>query len=161
MSAPCGTRSSLSSLTPWAVCSDAPPLDVVGLAYAGGEWDSSKYQTIIPDTDNILPICDDDSFADHCKTYQKRPIYWLFDSGKKNDSTSTATSGICWLGCALTISTSNRSATAPNSPTWPTCYNTPPARTRFASSNSRKSSRIRAGSCRATRKNPPPGRPEY
>lgn len=22
--------------------------------------------------------------ADHCKTYQKRPIYWLFDSGKKN-----------------------------------------------------------------------------
>lgn len=22
-------------------------------------------------------------FADHCKTYQKRPIYWLFDSGKK------------------------------------------------------------------------------
>lgn len=110
-------------------------LDVDGLAYAGGEWDSSKYQTIIPDTDNILPICDDDYFeddltgkfvdfvrvvygedtleenlkfiadalggkgtpreiirsyfindffADHCKTYQKRPIYWLFDSGKKN-----------------------------------------------------------------------------
>ena len=25
-----------------------------------------------------------DFFADHCKTYQKRPIYWLFDSGKKN-----------------------------------------------------------------------------
>lgn len=24
-----------------------------------------------------------DFFADHCKTYQKRPIYWLFDSGKK------------------------------------------------------------------------------
>lgn len=24
-------------------------------------------------------------FADHCKTYKKRPIYWLFDSGKKND----------------------------------------------------------------------------
>lgn len=110
-------------------------LDVEGLAYAGGEWDSSKYQTIIPDSDNILPICDDDYFeddltgkfvdfvrvvygedtleenlkfiadalggkgtpreiirsyfindffADHCKTYQKRPIYWLFDSGKKN-----------------------------------------------------------------------------
>lgn len=110
-------------------------LDVEGLAYAGGEWDSSKYQTIIPDADNILPICDDDYFeddltgkfvdfvrvvygedtleenlkfiadalggkgaprevirsyfindffADHCKTYQKRPIYWLFDSGKKN-----------------------------------------------------------------------------
>ena len=110
-------------------------LDVEGLAYAGGEWDSSKYRTIIPDKDNIIPICDDDYFddditgrfvkwveavygsdtleenlkfiadalrgkgtprevirsyflndfyADHCKTYQKRPIYWLFDSGKKN-----------------------------------------------------------------------------
>lgn len=23
-------------------------------------------------------------FKDHCKTYQKRPIYWLFDSGKQN-----------------------------------------------------------------------------
>lgn len=110
-------------------------LDVEGLAYAGGEWDPSKYRTIIPDADNILPICDDDYFeddltgkfvdfvrvvygedtleenlkfiadalggkgtsrevirayflndffSDHCKTYQKRPIYWLFDSGKKN-----------------------------------------------------------------------------
>jgi hypothetical protein len=25
-----------------------------------------------------------DFFADHCKVYQKRPIYWLFDSGRKN-----------------------------------------------------------------------------
>lgn len=25
-----------------------------------------------------------DFFKDHCKTYQKRPIYWLFDSGKQN-----------------------------------------------------------------------------
>lgn len=25
-----------------------------------------------------------DFYADHCKTYKKRPIYWLFDSGKKN-----------------------------------------------------------------------------
>ena len=25
-----------------------------------------------------------DFYADHCKMYQKRPIYWLFDSGKKN-----------------------------------------------------------------------------
>ena len=23
-------------------------------------------------------------YSDHCKIYQKRPIYWLFDSGKKN-----------------------------------------------------------------------------
>jgi len=110
-------------------------LDVEGLAYAGGEWDSSKYKTIIPDTDNILPICDDeyfdddllgkivnfvevvygketleenlrfiadalggkgtsrevirnyllsDFYTDHLKVYQKRPIYWLFSSGKKN-----------------------------------------------------------------------------
>lgn len=110
-------------------------LDVDGLAYAGGEWDDSKYKTFIPDSDNIIPICDDDYFdddiagrfvefvrtvygedtleenlrfvanalggkgaprevirsyflndfyADHLKTYQKRPIYWLFDSGKKN-----------------------------------------------------------------------------
>ena len=110
-------------------------LDVEGLAYAGGEWDASKCKTIIPDSDNIIPICDDeyfddditgrfvefvrkvygddtleenlkfvadalggkgtprevirsyflnDFYADHLKTYQKRPIYWLFDSGKKN-----------------------------------------------------------------------------
>lgn len=37
-------------------------LDVEGLCYAGGEWDASKYQTIIPDADNILPICDDEYF---------------------------------------------------------------------------------------------------
>ena len=110
-------------------------LDVEGLCYAGGEWDDSKYKTIIPDKDNILPICDDeyfeddivgkfvnfvevvygkdtleenlkfiaaalggkgtarevirayflnDFYADHLKVYQKRPIYWMFDSGKKN-----------------------------------------------------------------------------
>lgn len=110
-------------------------LDVEGLAYAGGEWDDSKYKTVLPDSDNIIPICDDeyfdddivgrfvdfvrkvygedtleenlkfvadalggkgtprevirayflnDFYADHLKTYQKRPIYWLFDSGKKN-----------------------------------------------------------------------------
>lgn len=110
-------------------------LDVKGLAYAGGEWDDSKYSTFIPDADNVIPITDDeyfeddivgrfinwlkvvygeetleenlqfianalggrgtarevirkyfvnDFFNDHCKIYQKRPIYWLFDSGKKN-----------------------------------------------------------------------------
>lgn len=111
-------------------------LDVDGLAYAGGDWDSSKYKTFIPDKDAILPITDDEYFTDdivgrfvefvrtvygadtleenlkfiadalgekgatsrevirnyfikdfykdHCKTYRKRPIYWLFDSGKKN-----------------------------------------------------------------------------
>lgn len=25
-----------------------------------------------------------DFYKDHCQTYKKRPIYWLFDSGKKN-----------------------------------------------------------------------------
>ena len=110
-------------------------LDVDGLAYAGGEWDADKYKTFIPDSDNIIPICNDeyfddditgcfvefvrkvygkdtleenlrfvadalggkgtsrevirnyflnDFYADHLKTYQKRPIYWLFSSGKKN-----------------------------------------------------------------------------
>lgn len=110
-------------------------LDVEGLAYAGGEWDDSKYSTFIPDADNVIPITDDEYFEDdivgrfinwlkvvygeetleenlqfianalggrgtarevirkyfvndfyndHCKIYQKRPIYWLFDSGKKN-----------------------------------------------------------------------------
>ncbi len=110
-------------------------LDVDGIAYAGGEWDPTKYKTYQPDYNGILPICDDeyftddimghfvdfirtvygedtlegnlqfiadalggsgssrevirkyflnDFYADHCKIYQKRPIYWLFDSGKKN-----------------------------------------------------------------------------
>lgn len=111
-------------------------VDCKGLCYAGGDWDSSKYKTIIPDNDNVVPICDDDYFeddltariidfvakvygedtleenlkfiadalnckgtipreairnylltgfyADHCKIYQKRPIYWLFSSGKKH-----------------------------------------------------------------------------
>lgn len=110
-------------------------LNMDGLAYAGGEWNASKYSSFIPDPDNIIPICDDDYFdddivacfvkwvetvygkdtleenlkyianalggkgtprevirnyflndfyTDHLKIYQKRPIYWLFDSGKKN-----------------------------------------------------------------------------
>lgn len=111
-------------------------LDIDGLAYAGGEWDDSKYSTFIPDKDNLIPITDEeyfeddivglfcaflkksfgsdtleenldfiakalgnkgntsreiirnyflkDFFKDHCKVYQKRPIYWLFDSGKEN-----------------------------------------------------------------------------
>ena len=111
-------------------------LDVDGLAYAGGDWDSSKYTSFIPDEDNCIPITDEDYFEDdivglfckwietvygkekleenlkfiadalgnkgstsrevirnyflknfikdHNKTYQKKPIYWLFDSGKQN-----------------------------------------------------------------------------
>ena len=33
-------------------------LDVEGLAYAGDEWDASKYTTYPADKDNIIPICD-------------------------------------------------------------------------------------------------------
>ncbi len=111
-------------------------LDVPGVAYAGGEWDASKYISYQPDDDGIIPIYNgigmedglttvliklikqiygDDSYrqnidfiaealgknnnesseetlnrylndgfyADHLKIYQKRPIYWLFTSGKK------------------------------------------------------------------------------
>ena len=35
-----------------------------GLAHAGGKWDVSKYKTIIPDSDNIIPICVDEYFDD-------------------------------------------------------------------------------------------------
>ena len=115
-------------------------LDVEGLVYAGGDWDSSQYATFAADRDNIIPISDDeyfeddivglfvefvktvygadtldenlkfiadvlggkgqpkdvirnyflnDFYKDHCDSYSingsgKRPIYWLFDSGKKN-----------------------------------------------------------------------------
>lgn len=111
-------------------------LDVDGLAYAGGQWDDSKYITFVPDADNCIPITDEEYFEDdivglfcgwlkkvygedtleenldfiakalgnkgstsreiirnyflndfikdHIKIYQKRPIYWLFDSGKQN-----------------------------------------------------------------------------
>ena len=99
------------------------------------EVNQDNYKSFPIDTDNIIPICDDDYFddditgrfvkwvetvygsetleenlkfiadalggkgtprevirsyfindfyADHLKIYQKRPIYWLFDSGKKN-----------------------------------------------------------------------------
>lgn len=116
-------------------------LDMEGLAYAGGEWDNSKYRSFLPDADNVIPITDEeyldddivarlcewlkvvygektleenldfiakalgnkgnssreiirnyflnDFFKDHCQTYSvtgsgKRPIYWLFDSGRQN-----------------------------------------------------------------------------
>ena len=116
-------------------------LDLPGLAYAGGEWDSSKYSSFLPDEDNCMPITDEeyfqddlvgrfvefirivygeesleanldyiamalgnkgktsrdairqyflnDFYKDHCQTYSvtgsgKRPIYWMFNSGKQN-----------------------------------------------------------------------------
>lgn len=39
-------------------------LDEDGLAYAGGEWDNSKYDTFIPDEDNCIPITDEEYFED-------------------------------------------------------------------------------------------------
>lgn len=39
-------------------------LDVQGLAYAGGEFDDSKYKSYLPDKDNIIPICDEEYFED-------------------------------------------------------------------------------------------------
>ncbi len=39
-------------------------LDVDGLAYAGGEWDSSKYTSFIPDSDNVIPVTSDEWFSD-------------------------------------------------------------------------------------------------
>ena len=39
-------------------------LDVEGLAYAGGEWDDSRYSTFIPDDDNCIPITDEAFFED-------------------------------------------------------------------------------------------------
>lgn len=111
-------------------------LDVEGLAYAGGDWDDSKYKSFIPVKDNCIIITDEEFFSndivnrfvefvkavygeesleenldfiadalgnkgttsrqkirnyflsdfikDHNKIYQKRPIYWMFDSGKQN-----------------------------------------------------------------------------
>jgi hypothetical protein len=38
-------------------------LDVEGLAYAGGDWDSNKYKTFIPDKDNVITITDEDYFS--------------------------------------------------------------------------------------------------
>lgn len=111
-------------------------LDANGIIYAGGMWDSEKYEKFLPDPDNCVPITDEayfdddivgrfvefiravygvesleenlnfiantlgnkgnssrevirnyflnDFIKDHSKTYQRRPIYWLFDSGKQN-----------------------------------------------------------------------------
>lgn len=34
--------------------------------------------------ENIRSYFLNDFYKDHCKTYKKRPIYWLFDAGRKN-----------------------------------------------------------------------------
>jgi hypothetical protein len=49
-------------------------LDTEGLAYAGGEWDDSKYITFKPDSDNIIPITDEEYLDDDIVT---RLCTWL------------------------------------------------------------------------------------
>lgn len=49
-------------------------LDVEGLAYAGGEWDDSKYISFKPDSDNIIPITDEEYLDDDIVT---RLCTWL------------------------------------------------------------------------------------
>lgn len=39
-------------------------LDTGGLVYAGGAWNSNKYSSFIPDTDNCIPITDEPYFED-------------------------------------------------------------------------------------------------
>lgn len=110
-------------------------LDEEGLVYAGGEFDSNRYKTYLPDLNNIVPFTEDYYFSDdvvdrivefikvvyssdtleenleyiatalgtkgttsrevirsymikefykdHVKMYSKRPIYWMFSSGKE------------------------------------------------------------------------------
>ena len=39
-------------------------LDEEALVYAGGEWNSGRYKTFIPDNDNCIPITDEEYFTD-------------------------------------------------------------------------------------------------
>ena len=40
-------------------------IDTPGLAYAGGDWDDSKYKTFIPNEDDVIVLTDDDYFGDN------------------------------------------------------------------------------------------------
>jgi hypothetical protein len=53
-------------------------LDTPGLCYAGGAWDSSKYSSFIPDSDNIIPINDEEYFGDDIVTYFEKFIETVF-----------------------------------------------------------------------------------
>ena len=95
-------------------------------------------------------------YADHCKIYQKRPIYWLFDSGKRAGSrrwsTSTAISRTPPPASAPTMSTNSRPATARRPPTW--SAGPPPQTQRGRSGWARRwtSSGSRTPSCAAMRR---------
>jgi hypothetical protein len=58
--------------------------------------------------------------ADHCKIYQKRPMYWLFDGGKKNGFKALTYLHRCSRDmlamCARFASMSSRSSAAPIKP---------------------------------------------
>jgi hypothetical protein len=53
-------------------------LDTPGLCYAGGVWDSSKYNSFIPDSDNIIPINDEEYFGDDIVTYFEKFMETVF-----------------------------------------------------------------------------------
>ena len=40
-------------------------IDTPGLAYAGGDWDDSKYKTFLPNEDDVIVLTDDDYFGDN------------------------------------------------------------------------------------------------
>ena len=40
-------------------------IDTPGLAYAGGDWNDSKYKTFLPNEDNVIVLTDDDYFGDN------------------------------------------------------------------------------------------------
>ncbi|MDB7660098.1 BREX-1 system adenine-specific DNA-methyltransferase PglX [Lacticaseibacillus rhamnosus] len=40
-------------------------IDTPGLAYAGGDWDDSKYETFLPNEDDVIVLTDDDYFGDN------------------------------------------------------------------------------------------------
>ena len=63
-------------------------LDVEGLAYACGDWDSSKYSTFIPDADDIIPICDEEYFEDDIVTRFVEFVRAVYGSDSLEDNLS-------------------------------------------------------------------------
>ena len=61
-------------------------LDVDGLAFAGGEWDDRKYISFKADEDGIIPICDDEYFADDIVDRFVRFIQVVYGKQSLNDN---------------------------------------------------------------------------
>ncbi|MBQ7643843.1 MAG: BREX-1 system adenine-specific DNA-methyltransferase PglX, partial [Spirochaetales bacterium] len=53
-------------------------LDYEGLAYAGGEWDASRYSSFVPDDDNVIPVLDDEWFSDDIVAKFKKFVKVVF-----------------------------------------------------------------------------------